>query len=115
MAKMVAIGPEQFALPFGVVGFALAEAGPEDFLAELRKHVADRSVGLIACPETLVAAVDQEEFEELASEGGAAVLVLPDGPEAQQIGLEMFRRRIERAAGVDLLASAPGEGASVSD
>ena len=82
---------------------------PADFTGVLRGLLGDRSVGLVACGESFVTEPVMQEFKELCSEAQAAVLVVPDGPEAQGIGYELIRSAVERAAGVDLLSSVDSE------
>ena len=113
MARMVVIGPERFTLPFGAIGFEMVEAEPADFMGALRGLLDDRSVGLVACGESFVTKPAMQEVKELCSEAQAAVLVVPDGPEAQGTGYELIRSVIERAAGVDLLTSVD-EGAAAA-
>jgi len=108
MARMIALGPEHFALPFGAIGFGMAEAGADTFMETLRGLLEDRTVGLIVCGESLVPnnpSHEFTEFVELCAAAKAAVLTLPDGPEALGLGRELLKRSIEQAAGVDLLSS----------
>lgn len=112
MPRMVAIGAERFTLPFGAIGFETAEAGPATFIDVLRRLLARRAVGLVVCGESLVTDAVIEQFKELCAEATAAVLVVPDGPEARGIGHELMRVTIERAAGVDLLSSVEAEDAA---
>jgi len=110
MARMAAVGPERFVLPFGAIGFRTAEVGPDDFLDALRGLVQDRAVRLVVCGESLVP--EDEEFRELCAEPHTTVLVVPDGPEARGTGLERVRSAVERAAGVDLLSGAEAAASS---
>jgi len=66
----------------------------------------DGSVGLIVCGESFAAERPGDEFRELCLTSKAAVLVVPDGPESQGIGMELVRVAVDRAAGVDLLSAA---------
>ena len=109
MARMIAIGPERFTLPFGALGFEMVEIAPADFMAEIEKLLEDRSVGLIACGESCLSEEDRAAFEEMYIESPATVLFVPDGPEAEGDGYEMTRIAIEHAAGVDLLSSVEAE------
>ena len=104
MARMVAIGPEQFTLPFGAMGFEMIEAEQAEFLDVLRGLLRDKSVALIVCGESFVASVI-DEFRQLSKTARAAVLAVPDGPKVLGLGREIIRASIERAAGVDLLGS----------
>jgi len=105
MARMVAIGPERFTLPFGAAGFEMVEAGAAEFLDTLRERLAGRSIGLVVCGESLLTEAAVPEFEELVEAVEAAVLVVPDGPEPLRTGYELTRAVVERAAGVDLLSA----------
>lgn len=113
MARMIAIGPERFTLPFGAAGFEMAEAGPAEFLDTLRELLADRSVGLVVCGESLLTEAAVPELEDLIETAAAAVLVVPDGPQPRRTGYELTRAVIERAAGVDLLSGTDSEQSSV--
>ena len=105
MARMIAIGPEQFTLPFSAIGFETAEADAASFLGKLREVLADGAVGLVVCGESAVTEERMLDFKELCSGAKAAVLMVPDGPKSGGIGLELVRSAIERAAGADLLGS----------
>ena len=109
MARMIAIGPERFTLPLAAIGFEPVDADAAGFVAALRRLTEDRSVGLIACGESLVRDDTAAEFRQLCSTAKAAVLVLPDGPEPRGIGFELVRSLMERAAGADLLSSVTSE------
>jgi len=113
MARMIALGPERFTLPFGALGFEMAELEPGDFLERLEELANDTTVGLIVCGESLVTESAIEEFKEICLTAKAAVLVVPDGPEGKGIGHELVRSGIERAAGVDLLSSVEAEDEAV--
>jgi vacuolar-type H+-ATPase subunit F/Vma7 len=109
MARMIAIGPERFTLPFGALGFEMSEVAPADITAEIKTLLEDTSVGLIACGESCLAEEDRAAFEEMYIASSATVLLVPDGPEAEGDGYEMTRIAIEQAAGVDLLSSVEAE------
>lgn len=102
---MIAIGPERFRLPFGAVGFEMVDADASSFAEVLEPLAKDGSVGLIVCGESFAAEQPSDEFRELCLTSKAAVLVVPDGPESQGIGMELVRTAVERAAGVDLLSA----------
>ena len=108
MARMIAIGPERLALPFGALGFEMVEADRAGFAEAFESLARDSSVGLIVCGESFVDPAD-EEFRELSQTTRAAVLVVPDGPDAQGIGMNLVKKAIERAAGVDLLGATEAE------
>jgi hypothetical protein len=103
---MIAIGPEQFTLPFGALGFEMAPVQGGGLLETLRPVLRDATVGLVVCGESQVDDAARPEFEELCVESDAAVVVVPDGREPRGIGYGMVRRAVERAAGVDLLGDA---------
>ncbi len=109
MAKMIAIGVEQFALVFGALGFEMHVVDPPEFLETLESALGDPDVGLVVCGESSITAHDMHEFRALMLEGGAAVVVLPDQPEPHHTGRELMRQAIEAAAGVDLLTSVQEE------
>jgi len=99
---MVAIGPEQFTLPFGAMGFEMVEAGQAEFMDVLRGLLRDRNVAFVVCGESCIEPV-LAEFRRLSETSRAAVLAVPDGPKARGLGREIIRASIEHAAGVDLL------------
>jgi len=107
---MIAIGPERFRLPFGAVGFEMIEADASSFAEVLEPLTKDGSVGLIVCGESFAAERPGDEFRELCLMSKAAVLVVPDGPDSQGIGMELVRVAVDRAAGVDLLSATEIEG-----
>jgi vacuolar-type H+-ATPase subunit F/Vma7 len=111
---MVAIGPDQFTLLFGAIGFEPAEADVTDFVDVLRRVLADRSVALVVCGESF-AIHAHERFQELYAESRAAILVVPDRPEVHGLGREAVRAEVEKAAGVDLLSSLEGRERTVPD
>ena len=104
MARMVAIGTEQFTLPFGAMGFEMIEAAQPGLLDILRGLLRDRHVELVVCAESFVEPV-MNEFRQLVETSHAAVLAVPDGPQALGLGREIVRASVERAAGVDLLGN----------
>lgn len=112
MPRMLAIGPERFTLPLAALGFEPAAADPATFIGVLRAALADRSVALVVCAESVVARLGDaaphalDEFMKLRTAARTAVIIVPDGPGARGIGRELLRCDVERAAGVDLLKSA---------
>ncbi len=105
MARMVAIGPERFTLAFGALGFEVIDADRSSFAEVFEQLAKDRSVGLIACGESLVGPKPDEDFRELCLTSHAAILIAPDGPEARGTGMELARVAVDQAAGVDLLSA----------
>ena len=101
---MIAIGPERLMLPFGALGFETVKTDRDHFAEVFEPLMRDRSVGLVVCGESFVDGQDAE-FRELCLTSRAVVLIVPDGPEAQGIGMELVRKAIDQAAGVDLLGA----------
>ena len=114
MARMVAMGPERFTLPFGAIGFEMVEVDHDTFPDQLRRLLDGGDVGLIVCGESLVTEERVGGLSEVFASARPTILVVPDGPEVRGVGHELIRASIERAAGVDLLSSVEPEQAGGS-
>jgi len=103
MARIVALGPLEDALPYTAMGAELrgtpTAAALEEALGELSR---DSSVAMVLVPETQSAEA-AEAIEEFRSRSGAALLVLPVSTGAKGLALAEMKTFLEHAIGVDLI------------
>ena len=103
MARIVALGPAEEAMPYLAMGAELREtptaAELGEALAELSR---DASVAVALVPESQAGAA-AEEIAEFRSRSRAALLVLPVSAGSHGLALAEMKTFLEHAIGVDLI------------
>ena len=103
MARVVALGPAEEALPYLAMGAQLRETVGAGELGEALAELArDGSVAMVLVPESQ-AELAGEEIEEFRERSGAALLVLPVSTGARGLALAEMKTFLEHAIGVDLI------------
>jgi V/A-type H+-transporting ATPase subunit F len=103
MARIVALGPAEDALPYAAMGAELREtAAAGELGAALDELARDPSLALVLVPESQ-AAEAVEEIEGFRSRSRAALLVLPVSTGAEGLALAEMKTFLEHAIGVDLI------------
>lgn len=102
MPKVAVLGQRDAVLGFkasGVVAF------PADNPEEARKHlqeVLEGDYAILLITEEM-AQILEKELEPLYSMPKPVVTILPDSEKPQGMGMELLRKRVERAVGADIL------------
>ena len=103
MARVVALGPAEEALPYLAMGAQLRETGGVKELIEALAELArDGSVAMVLVPESQAEGAG-EAIEDFRERSGAALLVLPVSTGARGLALAEMKTFLEHAIGVDLI------------
>ncbi len=103
MARMIALGPAEEALPYLAMGAELREtAGTRELGEALAALSRDPSVGVVLVPENQ-AELAAEAVKDFRERSGAALLVLPVSTGSRGLALAEMKTFLEHAIGVDLI------------
>jgi len=107
MSKIVAIGPKDAILCFAVLGAELRPArGAEELSAELIKASREEDISLVLVPEDAARGPEvRGAIEEFRAESDAVLFLLPCSAEGPDLAFEVLGKEVERAVGMNLLAS----------
>jgi len=90
--------PEDAAFGFGLAGIEQRTSRPEEAEAALREAMADRTIGLIALDERLLAAIPEETLRHAEGRWPGILVVLPAPTEAA-IAADYVNQLVARAIG----------------
>jgi len=103
MARIVALGPAEDALPYLAMGAELREArSAAELAAALGELSRDASVAMVLVTEA-EAGEAAAAVADFRSRSGAALLVLPSAAGSRGTALAEMKRFLEHAIGVDLI------------
>ena len=102
MPKVAVLGQRDAVLGFKASG---AVAFPADSPEEARKRLSEileNDYGIVLVTEE-IAEILEKELEPLYSMPKPVITVLPDSKKPKGMGMELLRRRVERAVGANIL------------
>lgn len=103
MARIIALGPAEEALPYLAMGAELRETtGARELGEALAALSRDPSVGVVLVPENQ-AELAAEAIKDFRERSAAALLVLPVSTGSRGLALAEMKTFLEHAIGVDLI------------